>query len=234
MHDRPSSPDLSRYLMEIAQNPQLRQDMEALLGDFSHQCRNRLNSLKLSLYLANRQAPGRINEAWRTLESDYQSLETQLNRVQMICGPMCLSLVKIGLCLLFEDRRESWSKLMADRGSELEFLRPESRSLAQFDVNQLGAALDAMVAWRARLGIVSPKTSVRWWVDSGQAHITWIEPKGGGPADCHQSDQQEFAWTLPTLTRVLSEHGGSLEVDERDGWALSLSWPVNRTSTGST
>ncbi len=227
MLERLSSTDLSSCLMEIAQNPSLRRDLDQILGDFCHQCRNRLNSLKLSIYLAKRQALGPIHEAWRSLESDYYSLEAQLDRFQTICRPMGLSLVSIGLCLLFDDRWESWSKLLANRGSELEFVRPKLRSIARFDVNKLGAALDSMVAWRAEQGTLSRKMIVRWWVESGQAHILWIEPKVAEQVIRSPDDQLGSAWTLPILTRVLTEHGGSLSVDDREGWALSLSWPAS-------
>jgi len=225
MPERSQDLDLSSVLMAIAQDPVLRHDLDQILGDYCHQCRNRLNSLKLSIYLVKRQSLGKIPEAWRSLESDYQTLEAQFERIQTICRPICLSLVTIGLNLLFEDRHESWSKIMAECGRELEIHQPDGRSVARFDVHHLGTALDAVVAWRAEQGSRVAKTCLRWWVEAGQAYVKWIEPLAPDQTDKPISFRPETAWTLPTLTRVVAEHGGDLKIDDRNGWVLTLSWP---------
>ena len=225
MRDRPQGVDLFSILMEIAEDPLLQDDLDQILADYCHQCRNRLNSLKLSLYLVKRQSSGKLPAAWGALESNYQILEDQFERIQSICRPICLSLVTIALDLLFEDRRVGWSKIMADRGQELELLKPEGRCVARFDVHHLGTALDAMVAWRAEQGARVSKTCLRWWVEAGQAYVKWTEPLALDQDGKTTPSRPETAWTLPTLSRVVAEHGGNLEIDDRDGWVLTLSWP---------
>ena len=54
---------LSRQLMEFARDTTLRQEVYKRLGEYCHQCRNRLNSLKLSLYLVKRQSHDSL--AWQ-------------------------------------------------------------------------------------------------------------------------------------------------------------------------
>ena len=226
MIDRTIGSDLVSVLMEIAQNPALQRDLDKILGDFCHQCRNRLNSLKLSLYLAKRQSPNRVTETWRDLESDYQALERQFERVQTICRPMCPSFVTIDLSLLFEDRRLNWSKILTDQGLELEFVRPQGRCLARFDVNQMGAALDAVIQWRAEQGSLATRTLLKWWDDSGRTHVEWVEAASIVRREKTPSPPRpEVAWTLPNLAQVVAEHGGTIKVDERNGWVLSFSWP---------
>ncbi len=220
---------LTSQLMEIVQNPRLRADLNQVLGDYCHQCRNRLNSLKLSLYLAKRQSPQGVTSAWMALESDYQSVEAQLAKVETLCRPLCLSPVTIGLNLLFEDRRASWSKVLAEAGRDLEFHQPEEQSVARFDVDRLGLALDAMVAWRAEQGSSTTQTLVRWWVECNQAHVSWVEHSSQDVPDSVRLPDQFCAWTLPLLTRIVTEHGGSVEVDDRVGWSLKMSWPSEPT-----
>lgn len=226
MLDSAANPGLIAQLMEIVQDPRLRGDVEHLFGDFCHQCRNRLNSLKLSIYLAKRQSAQTSTDAWKSLESDYQILEDQFKRVQTICRPLGLSPVTIALNLLFDDRRASWSNIMAAAGRKLEFQQPCDGTVARFDVDQLGAALDAMVAWRAEQGASAARTMLCWWVEAQQACVTWTETESLGAGTPTRPTRKDLVWTLPILTRIVTEHGGTLQVDEQAGWTMKLTWPT--------
>ena len=226
MLDELPSLNLNQSLLSLAQNPGLRKDLERILGDYCHQGRNRLNSLKLSIYLAKKQAKAGEATNWHSLERVYQTIETQIDRLQMVCRPMSLALVNIGLSLLFDDRSERWSALTRDAGHSIEYQRPDGPNLARFDVDKLGMALDSLVAWRAEQGTPGTRISVKWWVHASEAQIFWSErPPANSPPRIGLT-AGSTAWTLPILIRVVTEHGGRLRVEEDSGWNLSISWPT--------
>ena len=218
--------DLNQSLICVARNPGLRKDLERILGDYCHQGRNRLNSLKLGIYLAKKQAKVGEATAWHSLERVYQAIETQIDRLQLICRPMSLAVVNIGLSLLFDDRSERWSSLMRDAGHSIELQRPDGPNLARFDVDKLGMALDSLVAWRSEQGTPGTRISVKWWVHAGEAQIYWSEQPPTDSPPRAGTCCGATAWTLPILIRVVAEHGGQLRVDEDSGWNLSISWPT--------
>ena len=227
MSDLPPDLDLHQSLLWIAQNPTLRKDLERVLGGYCHQGRNRLNSLKLSIYLAKRQAPGGDATVWQSVEQAYQIVETQIDRLQMVCRPMSLALVNIGLNLLFDDRSAGWSATLGEAGHHVVFQPPDGANLARFDVDKLGMALDALVAWRAEQGVSGTRILVKWWVHNREAQISWSEQRPTNAPDQLQIHPGSTAWTLPILIRVVTEHGGRLRVDEDSGWHLAISWPAS-------
>jgi hypothetical protein len=223
MLDRLASGSLAQQLLDVARDPMLRHSVYLRLGEYCHLCRNRLNSLKLSLFLAMKQSNDRGRRDWGLIELQYLELERIVDRVQTICRPMTLCRVTIALDLLFEDRREEWSRLIAAGGGELEWHRPRVRGLASFDVERMGQALDALVYWRAGDCLPDRVARLRWWVESGTAHISWeesdsspIRPSGDGPT-----------WTLPLIARVLEAHGGDFRVTAAKTWRLDLTWPAS-------
>ena len=157
-------------LMEVALDPDLRGDLDQILGDYSHQCRNRLNSLKLSLYLAQRQMIDQPPISWRMLEDDYRSLESRLDLIQLLFRPLDLTLVSLPLNLLIEDRQSLWLRMMQGRGHLLHFVPPHGQTEAKFDVTRLGEALDGprQVAVRAGGAL---RASVDPVVDSGRPYL---------------------------------------------------------------
>lgn len=228
MDDQPVRLSLNTSLMEIATDPHLRQKVEQVLGDFCHQGRNRLNSLKLSLYLAKRQASESVMPIWLALEQKYQDLEVQIDRVQTVCRPIGLSLVTIDLNLLFEDRLQRWSEILRDHGQTLEFCRAPAPNLARFDVNKLGMALDSLVNWRAEQADPGNTVTVRWWANQNEAQIIWTETSQTELPAVPEANLLP-AWSLPILSRVVAEHQGLLHLDEQNGWQLTIVWPMGRS-----
>lgn len=213
---------LADQLLVIVREPRIRQAVYEELGEYCHMCRNRLNSLKLSLFLAKKQSTGRRVEDWERIERHYVELERAVDRVQTICRPMTLSPVSIGLELLIEDRRAEWIRLMAESGCELECVPPPARALAAFDVERMGQALDALIRWRA--GDPSPGrlARLRWWVEAGTAHLAWEEERS---TPVRPSDEGA-TWNLPLLVRIVLAHGGDLRLTDDSDWRLRLSWPA--------
>lgn len=217
---------LADQLVRIARDPELRRLVYERLGDYCHQCRNRLNSLKLSLYLAMKQSSIVPPSHWNTIDLHYQELERRVDRVQMLCRPLELSRVTLSLELLFDDRRDSWMRLMSSRGRNLEFVRPSEKSIASFDVERLGQALDSLVKWRAGDTSASRSATLRWWVDSGYVHLIWEEPLARPFRQAESNCDEEATWTLPLLARVAIAHGGEYRLQEEHGWRLEVSWPT--------
>src|SRR4051794_40430957 len=67
--------DLSCDLLPVALDSTKIDALYGLLGEFCHNVRNRLNSLKLGLYLARRFDPDLDATRWRPLEREYLELE---------------------------------------------------------------------------------------------------------------------------------------------------------------
>jgi hypothetical protein len=215
---------LAVSLLRVSSDPAQRARLHQLLGTFCHQCRNTLNSLKLSLYLAKRSAAPDKLGPWNDLEPRYRDVEQFFERLQLIVRPMPLTTVRLPLALLLEDRGAAWSALLAARERRLDLAPPCESSTVAYDPLRLGDALDSLVAWRAEAGPAGQPARLRWDTVGGQAFLEWSEAAGSGrepPCDGPQS------LVLPLLGRVASAHGGSVSVDARDGLRVGLSWPVD-------
>lgn len=129
---------LGDLLLLVARDSGLRLEVYEHLREYCHQCRNRLNSLKLSLYLAMRQSSLPTSDPWAEIEQHYRDLESRVEQVQFLCRPLVLTRTTLGLDLLIADRREKWTRQMAEQGRGLELIPPKDRAVASFDVDTLG------------------------------------------------------------------------------------------------
>jgi hypothetical protein len=212
-------------LLRIARDPDLRLRVYDHLREYCHQCRNRLNSLKLSIYLAIRQSSSPTADPWVEIERHYKELETRVEQVQLLCRPIALSRVTLGLDLLINDRRETWTRLMTIQGRALEVVPPSDRAIASFDVDRLGRALDAVVAWRASEASAARTASLHWRVEAGVAQVTWEEPLEAARPEEVPVAEEPPNWTLPLLARVALAHGGDYQIETDRGWRLEVAWP---------
>ncbi len=217
---------LGGQLLAIARDAGLRRAVYGRLGEYCHQCRNRLNSLKLSLYLARRGATEVRSGGWDELDARYQELEKLVERVQIICRPMALSRVTLSLDLLIDDRRAEWTRLLHGSGGDLVFLPPAEATVASFDVDRLGSALDALVAWRAGGGAAGKTARLRWWAEAGHSHLLWEEDGRNQGEDADPPAVEDRSWTLPFVARVIEAHGGDFRLKVGHAWRLDLSWPA--------
>jgi hypothetical protein len=216
---------LAEQLLRIARDPELRRTVYKWLGDYCHQCRNRLNSLKLGIYLAIKQSPSANSGRWTEIDRQYRELERRVDRLQTLCRPMSLSRVTLALDLLIEDRRESWTRSMSSNDRSLEFVPPAERAIASFDVERMGQALDSLVAWRAGDGSSSRSAKVRWWVEAGHAHLVWEEDGDPSPGVGQLPPDDGPTWCLPLFARIALAHDGDYRVLDDRGWRLELTWP---------
>lgn len=226
MIDPSTSPGLSGHLMEIAGNPAMREELSGLMGDYCHQCRNRLNSLKLSIYLARKQGNGLALSDWCSVETDYKALEDQVERLQAMCRPIAMAPVVIDFALLIDDRVSAWRETVEAHGREFVVDPPADRTEVRFDVDRVGSSLDVIVRWRSAClpsDDVDPgSVRVGWGREGSDFVFRWAESTCGeeSPFD------PEHVWSLPILTRVVAEHGGSVEVREQAGWTMTARWPA--------
>lgn len=216
-----SDNSIADELLMIAHDPGLRQSVYQELGEYCHTCRNRLNSLKLSIFLAMRLSNDVNSDRWSFIERQYLELERSVDRVQALCRPMTLSMVSIAFDLLIEERADEWADEMAVGGCLLECVPPPTRAVAAFDVERMGQVLDAIVQWRAG-GVARGRTArLQWWVEAGTAHVAWSEegtsPDGPAP--------EGAKWVMPLVARVILTHHGEYRVAENQGWRLEFSWP---------
>ncbi len=216
---------LADQLLRIACEPDLRQGLYDRLGEYCHQCRNRLNSLKLSLYLIMRHSSGIANRPWESIDRLYQDLERRIDQIQTLCRPLRLSPVTLGLDLLIDDRREGWESLLGRSGKTLVIARPTDRAVVGFDVEWLGQGLDAFVAWRASVSGGSVAT-VRWWAELGLVHLVWEE--SGVPIQLAGalSSEIDALWAFPLLARIILAHHGEFRLQLDSGYRLEMTWPT--------
>ena len=209
-------------LLRVALDSELRARIYEHLREYCHQCRNRLNSLKLGIYLAKKQcSPGSVG-AWEAIDRQYHDLEASVEQVQLLFRPVSLSRVTIGIDLLIDDRMMGWTRAMAERGKSIEVVPPASRAMASLDVDGIGGALDSIVAWRAATRSAASSARLAWRVEDGWAHLSWEEP---GLPQGGLSPDQPPAWTLPLLARTVQAHGGEYRIVADSGWMIELSWP---------
>lgn len=214
------------FLLRIARDAELRQAVYDHLREYCHQCRNRLNSLKLSIYLAMKQSPRPSAENWSEIDRQYRELESRVDLIQFLCRPLVLTRVTLGIDLLVEDRQDAWSRSMAAEGRSLEVVPPAQRAVASFDVDGMGRALDALVAWRSADASASRSAELRWWVEGDRAHVTWDEPSPPTRRKVDRPSGSPPGWTLPLLARIILAHDGDYRLETDRGWRLDVTWPT--------
>ena len=225
--------DLAASLLRVAGDPAQVVRLHELLGGFCHQCRNSLNSLKMGLYLAKRSEGGAPQAIWAQLEAHYQAAERIIDRMQQICRPMPLSLVRLPLTLFLEERRELWTRVLEEQGRSLEVRvagdpNQQTDVVGHYDPSRLGTGLDAFVAWRAWAGGPGDPLRLTWGVPDGQFQLQWQEPSRGSHRPSASQSTAADPLALPMLARVISEHCGSVNVrNDEDGIHLDLRWPLD-------
>ena len=237
----PSRGSLPLLLGRIVSDPRRTSHLHGVLGWYCHESRNLLNSVKMSIYLAKRTGGVPAEGPWADVEARYGEVERYIDRLHRLCRPLYLSPVRVPLDMLFEEKREAWSRELSACGRGLELERPAEPAVGSFDPSLLGAALDDLVAWRARRGAPGCTLRVSWGVCTHDAvfDVRWLEVAGTAPspprADRPISDPEcgdvLSLFSLPFLNRIVTLHGGTVESSEHDGWQLRMRWPTDtRTS----
>jgi len=219
---------LADSLSRIVNSPAQLDLLQEVIGPFCHQSRNILNSLKMSLYLAQREEGGRGIKALKDVEGSCLELEELYDRLQLIYRPVSLTCVRMSLGLLIDDRRQPWVDRFADRGRILELVAPRRPDVGDYDPNVLGRALDAFVFWRADMGKSGQGARLSWSIKRGAFELDWLESEsasGKAVGDAGEPVSCKGAFALPVLARVVTAHGGMIRHLKPGGEHLRLSWP---------
>ena len=202
-----------------------------LLGPFCHETRNVLNSIKMSLYLAQRVVRPAVCEGWQGLEQDYLAVERLYDRLQFLCRPLPMNSMRMPLDLLMNDRNAAWTDRFAASGGRLELIAPRRPCVGDYDPVCLGQALDAFLSWRAEVIGVGTLARLRWKAKGEDFHVEWTE---SGTETTRRPDENPSPPTdsrepfaLPYLVRVITAHGGTTEVNHASGWGIHLTWPCD-------
>lgn len=218
--------DLTGHFLEVAGDGGRSRELSQTLRVFFHDVRNKLNSLKIGLYLARRKAstPGPI---WDELDQSYRGLEQLIDRLQTICRPLELTTVSGDLGLWLEERRVFWSSRLVSSGRRLDWSPPAAPAVGRFDPMRLILGLDALVAWRAGEGTGDEAARLTWGIDHGRFQVEWSEEGPRPPEPLEGRDSRSVSMTLPLLAHIMAAHGGSIAVSRRGGLVIRLTWPCD-------
>jgi len=218
---------LAGSLLQIVADPSRIGVLYGILGEYCHLFRNRLHSLRMSLYLAKGSVPASSEAVWHDLERRYDDVEQLLDQLQVICRPMRLNPIQCALGTFVEDRIPTWAAWLAARGRPLEINPPQSAAIGFFDPTKLTQGLDSLASWRSHDG--APGTLVRlgWWAESEQLCLSWDEPDERCEKFATEQLDTPVSLALPLVARVVSAHGGSLAVEHQHGLSIQLRWPCN-------
>ena len=227
---------LAASLARIAADPAQTKQLHETLGSFCHQVRNHLNSLQMGLYLARRGQDGGAEPDFSLTERTCREVEQFVDRLQQVFRPLPIHPARLPLGLLIDDRAKHWPEVLAAVGRRLVVERPTGNPEGEFDPLRLAAALDDLVAWRAWAGDPATDLKVGWGEQGGRLRITWDEPPCAGdrpaspppakPASAGSCREACAPLIVPLLARLMTLHGGALDLPEDGPWRLTLSWPI--------
>jgi hypothetical protein len=234
-----SAGDLSLSLLPWIEQPEHLEQLRALLGHFTHRCRNSLQGIKMGLYLCKRANGGTLPESWAKLEANYADIEQLFDRLQAIYRPLRATMVRSALGELFTGRLPLWRSWFAERGGALDVAHPGEETVGEFDPLHLGAALDALVLWRREARPRSRLVRLSWGISRGFFEVRWQEFHAGDQCAVEHGDDAAFVraptdrgvdtLALPLLVRVASAHQGRVESTADPALCLTLIWPQFQT-----
>lgn len=218
---------LSHALLSIASNNDQVALLHRLLDRYCHRFRNRLNSMKLCLYLGQKTSDEQRTSLsqWRELENRYQVLEHFVEQFQSFCRPFQVSPMEVSLNLFLEELRKTWNHRLADHQFQFELLPPGHPVQAYFDPSRMSQGLDALASWR---GLVIPQGSLihlSWWDRDNWVYLRWEEPEPLPIPAAKAPEELQANIALPILARILQAHGGTLQLSSQEWFQMTLRWP---------
>lgn len=219
----PVSDQVVPLLFDLVADPDRLAQLHELLGPFCHDFRNRLNSIHLTLYLAD---PQSLPPAQReTLEAHYRDAQALIELVHGLVRPCRLSPIHVGLELLVHERANAWEPALRQRGIDLELHAPAERAMGLFDPLRLSQALETFYRWRLSVLVPGQTLRLAWRHEAGLLRLDWEElpsPTATGTEPAPGAG----LFTLANLARVVAGQGGRLGFSERPRFQVALSWPA--------
>lgn len=235
----PSTQDcqgVARALMAVAADPSRTDELYGVLGEFCHGVRDRLNALKISLYVANQSLSSEFGRSWQEIHEQYLGVEYFVDQFQTVFRPMSLNLMSVSLGRLIDENRDRWERLVQSKGANLFWSRPKADPVGTFDPMRLTDALERFVNSRADEILPGTMVHVSWSAEGGRFRFSWDEKNPAGnrtPAVSLAGDGYRISnMALPMLARVMALHGGVVSVRSGDECGLELRWPMIARETG--
>ena len=223
--------DLTRHFLHVAADDGRSKELSQTLRVFFHDARNRLNSLKIGLYLARR-AASMTGAIWDELDQSYRGLEQLVDRLQTICRSVELAPISGDIGNWLEERRSSWTSRLGTTGRRLDWAPPAMPAIGYFDPRRLIEGLDALVGWRAGEGGHDGPVLLTWRRVDDHFHLEWSEEGLRPDEPLEGRDGRSVSMALPLLASIMTAHGGSLSVSSRGGLVVRMTWPTNSVCSG--
>jgi hypothetical protein len=209
----------SESLWQVACDPDRIATLHGLVGEFCHSLRNRLSSLQMGIYLARRDEVTTFNRAvWDELDSHYRAAQRVVELFQVVCRPMTLTLITVGLELVFQEFASRWTPKFASRGVTLVTEIVEAAGPSRLDPARLAQGLDTLATWRIDQVQPGARLVLRGWVGQGESRIEWSEDRVSG---CDHRGELPLA----VLARVATAHQGTMDQESSEGWRVRVDWP---------
>lgn len=212
---------LTRALLTAEADAGAADRLPDVLSEFCHVLRNRLNALKIGLYLAQRTQVD--STALEPLSRHYRELESFVESVQAISRPVRLTRVSVALGCVLKERRTAWTEALAARDQTLHWSAPRTDAPTMLDPTMLTHALDDLVAWRCAAGSAGAPVHLGWSSAGGQVNLSWEEPSLEGP---QPPRDRPPGLALLSLARVAAAHGGRLELPDGESFRVRVCLPL--------
>ena len=223
MENRRGVDGLAGVLLRCAEVPGRIEDLNHQLDRYCHRLRNRLNILKLSLYLSRRLADGRCAEQLDRAEGAYRQIAAVVDQLQAICNPVALAVSVGSMNDWIAAHGASWRAILATRGIRLTIEDSHEAIVACCDRARLGQAIEALVREWTENGRPGSIIRMIWGRRVDRCFIQfeggeWLLPRRG------ESARLGFA----VAGRVLAVHRGVLAIEDDDlgSTTVDLSWPA--------
>lgn len=215
--------DFTRAFLPVVEDPARVALLYGHLREFCHDIRNRLGEYRIAAYIARRGCDNARSQAvLRRFDVRFEALLRFIDDVQLICRPMVPRRTKVALGGLLEEAHRDWEAELSRRERPLQWSAPQRLPEASLDTLLLGDALENFVAWRSRVGTPGTAVRSRWYAERDRIGMVWEEPA------CRSEPETS---TLPclapvVLARTLQAHGGSIRLDDREGFRLEIVLPI--------
>ena len=222
MENRRDVDGLAGVLLRCAEVPGRIEDLNHLLDHYCHRLRNRLNSLKLSLYLSRRLAEGRCTDQIDRADAAYRQIAAVVDHLQAICAPVALAVSGGSMNEWVGSQGANWHAILATRGILLDIEDSHEAIFACCDRARLGQGIEVLVREWAEHGRPGSEIRMSWGRRFDRCYLrfeggAWLLPCRG------ESDRLAFA----IAGRVLAVHRGVLAIeDDPESTTVDLSWPA--------
>ena len=216
----------TQSFLDLASDPESREEIHQCLRGFFHDARNRLSLLKIGLYVARRSGSEMQANLWSELDLSYQSLEDFVDRVQTLCRPPDIEPYAANLGVWLGERRTLWTQWFEAQGRRLDWHAPLTNAGGWFDPVSLIQGLDVLLFCRAKVGAPGQSASITWSTDPTAFHLEFVEESAALSLPFEGRESRSLSMALPLLARMMSAHQGTLSIENENGLRIRLDWPI--------